>query len=119
MVIKKTENYLLLIYWPSHMYQISDTGSHKRFQAPKTVTDLVTFKHYLSFLVQIILLRRCTNATNIQMLHEMIKKRERNGNKKKLKMICCLYIGLRASCIRFLAQEVTSAFRHPRPLQTW
>ena len=82
MVIKKIENDLLLIYWPSHMYQISGTGSHKRFQASKTVTDLVTFKHYLSFLVQIILLRRCTNATNIQMLHEMIKKRERNGNKK-------------------------------------
>ena len=80
---KKTVNYFLLIYWPSQiMYQISGTGSHKRFQASKTVTDLVTFKHYLSFLVQIILLRRCTNATNIQMLHEMIKKRERNGNKK-------------------------------------
>ena len=38
------------------------------------------FWHYLSFLVQIILLRRCTNATNIQMYMKCLQK-----EKKKLR----------------------------------
>ena len=67
------------------------------------------FQHYLSFLVQIILLRKCTNATNIQMHTKWLKKREQNlikTSKNDLLMLC-----IHTSCIRFLAQEVTSAFR--------